>query len=169
MNLWREGRTLPIPRTIKDLIISSRSERALQQVGRKEKENAMSAQRFVVKKIGEKYVPVPQEVGGICAAWTAGGALLAGMGLLHRGFFGLLGIGFGAGMVYRGMTGRNPLNEWFGDFLKGSSADTGQPSYQHDFKRKAAQKPQDDVDEAVMESFPASDPPARTATTAPAP
>ena len=120
----------------------------------------MSTQHYVVKKIGEKYVPVPQEGMKTLALWTGGGGLLAGAGLLKRGISGSILMLLGGGMIYRGITGRNPL-ECISDYLANSGGESEEhgPSYQHDFKNKAEQTPDDQVDEAVMESFPASDPP----------
>lgn len=76
---------------------------------------------------------------------VAGGALLAALGLRKRGVLGGLLTAVGGAMVYRGLTGHNDL--------------TAARSWSDARLRAAGYGHGDTVDEAVEESFPASDPP----------
>jgi hypothetical protein len=104
-----------------------------------------------------------------CGGWAVGGGLLAVFGLTRRSLPGVLMSAAGGAMIYRGVTGRNPLRGvqrlWSSICCEPPAGQT--PSYQHDFKGRATQLPEDQVEEASMESFPASDPPAHTKTTSP--
>ena len=78
---------------------------------------------------------------------VAGAAAVAAMGLRQRGLFGARLAGTGGLLLYRALTGHDDVTQartWSEDRLR----QRGWPRQNH-------------VDEAVEESFPASDPPSR--------
>lgn len=120
--------------------------------------------RYEAKKVGDQYVIVPQaeneEMNRV--AWSAGGLLVGLIGLKRGGVTGLALAAAGGLMMHRGIMGYNLLSKLVCDNAGGKSGDPTQtPSYHHDWKR-TDQVPADEVEEAAMESFPASDAPAHT-------
>ena len=121
----------------------------------------MTTPTFVAQKVGDQYILVPKDSATQRPIWAVAGGLLFLGGFARRSNVGLLMMAAGAAMTYRGATGLSPWYRFFQakDSRDGDDSPDGGPTYQHP-GAGVRQAPADEVDEASMESFPASDPPA---------
>gem|GEM_PF-2533900 len=116
---------------------------------------------YVARKVGTDYMLVRVDPHGVAlrAGAAVAGVFIAANASKGRGLSRIIASAAGAALAYYGWTGRNPA-----DLLARNRARHGRPAQSPssggDIRGERVQIPSDRLEEALMESFPASDPPA---------
>jgi hypothetical protein len=122
---------------------------------------------YEAQKVGDTYklVRVDPEHKAMLSKLTVAGGLLALMGIARRGILGTSLVVVGGTLIYCGLSEPGDPMELLDSILKRRRAqDKIGPSHRHQNAAQTGQLPEDELDEQVMESFPASDPPGRSST-----
>ena len=121
---------------------------------------------YMTKRVGDDYVLVRVDPIGQVGRWVAGaiGLSLVSRAIRRSGIVGMFGFVAGGACLYHAVTGQNPMDLVCSKSQARHGNESDSPSFPGETKTgQARQVPSDAVEEAAMESFPASDAPAHGA------